>query len=193
MPPVDVTRPRASFADLERTPDDGRRYEIYDGEVSVVPAPLPRHQIVVLNLYDIFRASVAGHGGVVLVSPIDIVLSEYDVVQPDLVLFTPTRRRAVTLDAAIRTVPDLAIEILSPSTVATDRGRKMRLLERFGLPEYWLVDPGTSSLEVYRLSRSRLKLAGTFGPGQHVLSATLPGLSCPVHAIFRTALDGPAR
>lgn len=88
MAAMDAIRPRVGYADFERAPEDGRRYEIYDGEVFVVPAPLPFHQLVAQNLEDMFRAWIRPHGGTVL-TPIDIVLSEYDVVQPDLVFAGP--------------------------------------------------------------------------------------------------------
>jgi Uma2 family endonuclease len=89
MAPVgQVVRPRVSYSDLERQPEDGRRYEIYDGEVYVVPAPVPLHQRAVGRLYRILDDYAADHGGEVFTSPIDIVFSEYDVIQPDLVYFS---------------------------------------------------------------------------------------------------------
>src|SRR6266446_4141714 len=86
---VEAVRPPVSFADLQRMPDDGNRYELYDGELWVVPAPLPIHQIVAARLYSALLEHVRQRGGAVLFSPLDIVLSEYDVVQPDVVYFGP--------------------------------------------------------------------------------------------------------
>lgn len=82
---MEVVRPRVSYADLERTPEDGRRYELYDGEVFVVPSPLPIHQMVVQAILQLLDRYTTTHGGLVLVAPLDIVLTEFDVVQPDLV------------------------------------------------------------------------------------------------------------
>ena len=117
--------PRVSFADLEQWPEDGRRYELYDGEVYVVPSPLPLHQVVSANLHLALTDYVREHGGVALYAPLDIVLTDYDVVQPDLLLFTRQRQDLINLRKVTRHSPDLAIEILSPSTASNDRGRKM--------------------------------------------------------------------
>ena len=136
MGAVDRVQPRVSYADLERTPEDGRRYELYDGEVYVVPAPMPRHQRVQMRLVEWFDHYAESVGGFAVDAPIDIVFSEYDVLQPDVVFFRPERAHLVDLDCVIRHVPDLCVEILSPSTEATDRGRKMQMLARYGVPEY---------------------------------------------------------
>ena len=163
--------PRVRFADLEKWPADGRRYELYDGEVYEVPSPLPLHQIVSAKLYLALADYVREHGGIVLYAPLDIVLTEYDVVQPDLLFFTRERESLVDPRQVTRVRPDLAIEILSPSTASNDRGRKMQLLARFGVPEYWIVDPVKSTLEIYVLrgffSRDcpRLYSRPNFGPG----------------------------
>src|SRR6185295_12095144 len=95
MAAMKAAHPRVSFADLERWPEDGRRYELYDGEVYVVPSPLPRHQIISARLHEAFLDYQRTHGGIVLYAPLDIVLTEYDVVQPDLLYFTPERRHLV--------------------------------------------------------------------------------------------------
>ena len=146
-----VIRPRVSYADLERAPEDGRRYELYDGEVYVVPAPIPRHQVVQLNVAEWLHAHARAVGGFAVNSPIDIVFSDYDVLQPDVILFTPERAHLVNLDTVIRHPPDLCVEVLSPSTEATDRGRKLQMFARYGVPEYWIVDPARACIEVHRL------------------------------------------
>lgn len=151
-----VTR-RVSFADLQRMPDDGKRYELYDGELHVVPSPMPRHQRVAQRLLGSLQDYARAAGGEAFIAPLDIVVSEYDVVQPDLVYFGPHRAARINPDEAIRFLPDLAIEVLSPSTARTDRGRKRLLLERAGLAEYWVVDPITSSIEVYVLREGRFE------------------------------------
>ena len=144
MAPVKVVRPRISFADLERAPEDGRRYELYDGEVFVVPAPLPRHQVVQLLIAEMLHHFAAEHGGFAVASPIDIVFSDYDVLQPDVVFFSAARANLVDLDRVIRNPPDLCVEVIAPSTQDRDRGRKMQMFARFGVPEYWIVDCGES-------------------------------------------------
>lgn len=111
---------RVSYAELEQWPDDGRRYELYDGEVCVVPSPLPLHQIVAARLHLALENYTREHGGIVLFAPLDIVLTDYDVVQPDLLMFTAEHADRVDPRKVTRYPPDLAIEILSPSTSAND-------------------------------------------------------------------------
>jgi Uma2 family endonuclease len=171
-----VPNPRVSFADLEQWPEDGRRYELYDGEVYVVPSPLPLHQIVSARLNDVLRDYARTHGGIVLYAPLDIVLTDYDVVQPDLLLFTRQRQDLINLRRVTRHPPDLAIEILSPSTASNDRGRKLRLLARHGVQEYWLVDPDAIRIEVYRLRGDQFQIASTAAGTDSVHSPLLPAL-----------------
>jgi Uma2 family endonuclease len=181
---VRMVRPRVSYADLERTPEDGHRYELYDGEVSVVPAPLPAHQLAVHRCADVLREYGAARGGLVLLSPIDIVFSEFDVVQPDVVFFEHARDHLVDMWKPIRAVPDLAVEVLSPSTAAMDRGKKMQMLARYGVHEYWIVDPRARTVEVYRLNGGAYVLMHSLAEAGVLQSAILPGLSFPVRALF---------
>jgi Uma2 family endonuclease len=98
--------------------------------------------------------------GFAVSSPIDIVFSDYEVLQPDVIYFGPARAQLVNLDRAIRHPPDLCVEILSPSTEATDRGRKLQMFARYAVPEYWIVDPARECIEVHRLE------AGAYVLGQ---------------------------
>ena len=144
-----ATDPRVTFAELQQWPDDGRRYELYDGEVIVVPSPFPRHQRVAMHIGEILAEYERAYGGVQFSVPIDIVFDEHNVVQPDVVYFREERREVVKDWEATRAAPDLAVEVLSRSTEARDRGRKMQLLATFGVPEYWIVDPAKNTLEIY--------------------------------------------
>ena len=184
MARVKIVRPRVSFADLERAPEDGRRYQLYDGEVFVVPAPLPRHQVVQLLIAEMLRHFAAEHGGFAVPSPIDIVFSDYDVLQPDVVFFKADRRHLVDLDHVIRHAPDLCVEVISPSTQETDRGRKMQMFARYGVPEYWIVDPRASRIEVYRLEGSAYALVSDASCDDTLLSPTIADLTCPAAALF---------
>jgi Uma2 family endonuclease len=184
MAGMSAVDPRVSFAELEQWPDDGRRYELYDGEVIVVPMPLPRHQRVALNLSEILREYERATGGIVFGSPIDIVFSEHNVLQPDLTFFTAERRHLLDMMEATRVPPDLAVEVLSRSTEARDRGRKMELYARFGVSEYWIVNPVTNTLEIYRLDSNRYALAGACGSADSAASPTLPGLTITGARVF---------
>ena len=173
---VRAANPRVSFADLERWPDDGRRYELYDGEVFVIPSPILLHQVVAGRLHLALNDYVCEHGGIVLFAPLDIVLTEYDVVQPDLLLFVEERRHLLNLRQVTRVQPDLAIEILSPGTARNDRGRKKDLLARHRVREYWLVDPEALSIEVMTLVGDRFVAAGVATSSARVESLLLPAL-----------------
>jgi Uma2 family endonuclease len=185
MATVGTVRPRVTFVDLERMPDDGRRYELYDGEVVVVPSPLPRPQIVHARLVDVLREYALTSGGLCLYAPLDIVFSDYDVLQPDIVYFSAERKHLINLNAAIRHAPDLCVEILSPSTAKRDRGPKMEMFARFGVREYWIVDPLAVTLEAYELDGGRYQLRQCATDGDSISSPLLPGLSFSVRAIFQ--------
>ena len=178
------TDPRVTFAELQQWPDDGRRYELYDGEVIVVPSAFPRHQRVAMNLGEVFAEYRDAHGGVFFNVPIDIVFSEHNVVHPDVVYFRPERRHVVHDWEATRAAPDLAVEVVSRSTEARDRGRKMEMLARFGVHEYWIVDPKQNTIEIYVLAESTYELAGVFGAHEEVRSSTLPDLAFQTARVF---------
>ena len=184
MGAVETVRPRVTSSTLERAPKDGPRYELYDGEVYVVPAPIPRHQVVQYTLAEELRALCRQHGGFAVGSPIDIVLSDYDVVQPDVVFFGPARAHLVDLDRAIRHGPDLCVEILSSSTEATDRGRKLQMFARYGVPEYWIVDPVNEVIEVHRLEAGSYVLVQRATGDDEIRCSALPGAALRAGSIF---------
>ena len=181
---VRAGNPQVTFSELATWPDDGRRYELYDGEVIVVPAPLPRHQLVSIRFGEVLIEYRRATGGLVLFSPIDIVFSEHHVVQPDIVYFRESRRHLIDMMAAIRIPPDLVVEVLSRSTEARDRGRKMQMFARFGVPEYWIVDPVANTVEVYRLDAVSYTCLGVSGEEDTVVSATMPNLTCAARHLF---------
>jgi Uma2 family endonuclease len=184
MSAVKAVHPRISYADLARMPEDGRRYELYDGEVFVVPAPFARHQVTQHRVVQALDAYAKQSGGFAVDSPIDIVFSEYDVLQPDVVFFTAARRQLIDLDRVIRDAPDLCVEVLSPSTASTDRGKKMQMFARYGVPEYWIVDPVATTIEIYELEAGRFELRRTISGDDAVTSRTLPGCSFVASSIF---------
>ena len=151
---MEAVKPPVSYADLQRMPDDGHRYELYDGELWMVPAPLPLHQIVAGRIYVALVEHVRRSGGAAFMAPFDIVLSEYNVVQPDVIYFGPESARRINPDEHVRFPPDAAFEVLSPSTARNDRGRKRRLMEKYRVAEYWVIDPRARSIELSRLRNS---------------------------------------
>jgi Uma2 family endonuclease len=144
MPSRDVV---LTYKDYEALPADGRRYEIHDGELSVTPAPSPQHQMISRTLFRLLDHHVRAKGiGEVLYAPIDVILSETSIVQPDLVYLDAARLGAIS-QRGIEGAPTLVIEILSPSTTLIDRSTKRQLYGRYGVPFYWLVDPEGRAVE----------------------------------------------
>jgi Uma2 family endonuclease len=184
MAPVKLVRPSVSYADLQGAPEDGRRYELYDGEVFVVPAPIPLHQLIAHRFANLLQAYQGARGGLVFLSPIDIVFSDLDVLQPDVVFFRGGREKLIDLRAPIRAVPDLVAEVLSPSTATTDRGRKMQMFARYGVLEYWLVDPESGIVEICWLVGGNYALAQTASGSDSACSTIFPEFSFSVSALF---------
>lgn len=164
------TNQLVTYDDYRRLPDDGKRYEIIQGELYMTPAPSTIHQAIVGNLYVSLRQAIQDNGlGRVFMAPTDVVLSMTNVVQPDLCVISKDRARIITR-ANIVEAPDLIVEVLSESTVTVDKGAKKSLYQQFGVREYWIVDPDTETVEQYVLREAVLELQGTFGRGQAVTS-----------------------
>ena len=158
MTPMSVV---LTYEDYLTLPNDGRRYEIHDGELSVTPAPTFRHQSVLAALLGVLRAHVLAHDlGEVVPAPITVVLSETTVVEPDIVYIARERMTIVSARGTIDGPPTLAVEIVSPSTARSDRQTKKQLFARYGIPYYWIVDPDTRVIEVYRAE------AGVYGDAE---------------------------
>lgn len=152
------TRVVLTYRDYAALPSAGRRYEIHDGELSVTPAPGLRHQDAVGRLYAALLAHLSTHDvGRVFVSPVDVVLSDTSIVQPDIV-YLGTDRLGLMSERGIEGPPTLVVEVLSPSTATIDRHTKMQLYARYGLPYYWIVDPDARAIEVYALRATSYEL-----------------------------------
>ena len=131
--------------------DDDKRYEVMKGELIMVPAPFTIHQRVLIRLSVIFSNFIKEKKpGEVLVAPTDVVLSEDIVVQPDI-LFISKERLDIIKEAAIMGIPDLIVEIISPSSASYDTVEKRDIYEEYGVKEYWLVFPQEKAIEVLTL------------------------------------------
>lgn len=148
-----------TYKEYEALPADGRRYEIHEGELSVTPAPSPQHQRIIRNLFLILHAHVHAKGiGEVLFAPLDVILSETFIVQPDIVYLDPTRLGAVS-HRGVEGSPTLAIEVLSPATTLIDRSTKHQLYARHGVPFFWLADPEGRTVDAFVLGPQGYSLA----------------------------------
>ena len=176
--------PRVGYADLLTMPEDGRRYEIHGGELVVVPSPLLQHQVATLRIYTALDEYRRRAGGLAVAAPLDIVFDEYDVVQPDCVFFRAERLHLLDPNAVTRAAPDIVVETLSPTTAAIDRGRKKRTFERYGVPEYWIVDPVHQRIEVFALEERAYRRAQVATAGDTVRSVLLPDLSFDTARVF---------
>jgi Uma2 family endonuclease len=139
-----------TVADLDDMPDDGRRYEIIDGELFVTPAPSGRHQDAVARLVVLLLPYVDSCGFNLRIAPTDVRFSTSTLVQPDLIVLPamPNGRRAPEFTDVGRLV--LAVEVLSPGTAWYDRGKKRALYQREAVAEYWIVDLDTRAVERWR-------------------------------------------
>lgn len=178
---------KLNYEDYLSFPDDGKRREIIDGELFVTPAPNTQHQTVVLNLATALKVFLDQSGlGSVFVAPIDVVLSDSDVVQPDL-LFVASEQQDRITEANIQGAPDLAVEVLSPTTRRTDEVVKRKRYEQFDVREYWIVDPELETVKVYRRGDSNAfervaELAKE--SGDTLTTPLLPGFAIPLAKIF---------
>lgn len=172
-----------TYEDYVCFPDDGKRHEIIDGEHFMTPAPQTRHQIVSANLERVLANYVVERdAGYVLHAPIDVVLSDTTVVQPDI-LFVSGERRGIIKRKFIEGPPDLIVEIISPAYERQDRQIKMKHYALLGAPEYWLLDFEARTLEQYVREGDLFQRAGVFA--QSFAPAIFPGLTIDLSQIFK--------
>ena len=175
--PIDV---RLTYEDYCLLPNNGKRYEIIDGELSATPSPLRRHQKVLANLLYYLTRFVKEHDlGEVYPAPFDVVFSDFDVVEPDLLYISKARASIVT-EKNVQGAPDLVVEILSENTAKIDRTTKLKLYARNGVWEYWMVDPESCSMEIYRLTSGGFELAAQMDSSQSLTSPLFPGFVLPL-------------
>ena len=176
-----------TVADLDLMPDDGNRYELIEGEIVVSRAPGLTHQSVSGNLFYGIKNFLADNPlGEVWATP-GVIFDDFNGVMPDLVFVSVERRREIAAGERVTGAPELVVEILSPGTVneRRDRVTKLKLYAKFGVKEYWLVNPASRSIDIYRLSGRTLKQAATLVEDEEITSPLLPGYSCKLASIFR--------
>jgi Uma2 family endonuclease len=177
---------KLTYDDYAQFPDDGLRHEIIEGEHYVSPSPATRHQRILLKLSHLIQSYLDTHSvGEIFFAPFDVLLSEFNVLVPDLVYISKERSGQIT-SKNLHGAPDLVVEILSPSTQSKDKRLKRDVYERSGVDEYWIIDPDQDVVDVYR----RHDPGRTFSaPLRHDRAQTLstpllPGLSLPLDKIL---------
>ena len=192
MPVMSRPQKKLTAAEFLHWPDDGQRHELIDGVHYMTPSPNLNHQVIVGRLHLAIANFLVQHRqiGWVFLARLDVVLSDYDVVEPDL-LFVARDQRALLTEANVQGPPALVVEILSPSTRRRDEGIKRRLYDQRGVREYWLIDPKGMRVEVCRraddgtLSISSILDATS---GDQLSTPLLPGFALNLDELFEELL-----
>lgn len=175
----------AEYRNLEFDDNDTHLYELIDGKLVRRSAPAPKHQRLSRKLIVAFDSYINQNNlGEVFYSPIDVFFDDYNVPQPDVV-FIPKDNESIITENGIEGVPALVVEIISPSSIVRDRVIKKDLYERFGVPEYWLVDPANQEIEIYTLEENKYQLfsAGSAVEGE-LKSKQLPTFLMDLKGLF---------
>ena len=178
--------PLITVDDLDAMPDDGNRYEVIEGELFVSRAPGLPHQLVVTNIIGCFLRYLDEHPIGRIVTTPGLILNKYSGVIPDLVYLSNERREEIATGTRIYGAPNLVIEILSPGVqnMARDRKVKLKLYNKYGVDEYWIVDTRARAIEVYRRDGDKLKFFTTFVADEEITTPLLPGFTCAVRSLF---------
>jgi Uma2 family endonuclease len=156
----------AEFRDMDFSDDNLAQYELINGELVRRPSPAPKHQIISGNQFREIDKIVREKNLGIIYAPVDVSFDNYNLVQPDVLFITTARRDIITNDGVVGT-PDLAVEIISPSSVVRDRVDKLKLYERFGVKEYWLIDAQNASAETYLNTPNGYEIFSEFSPLPH--------------------------
>lgn len=179
--------PLLTVADLDLLPDDGNRYELFDGELYVSRAPSLSHQRVLANLIVLFKNYLAQHlVGEMFPTP-GVIFDDYNTAIPDVVFLTAEQLARLGPKERIEDcAPALAIEIVSPGkeNARRDRVMKRQAYGKYGIAEYWIADPETRTLEIYRQSEGALALVATLAGDDEVTTPLLPGFNCTAEQIL---------
>ena len=177
---------RLTYQDLVALPEDRFRHELIDGRHFMSPSPYTIHQRILFIIGNAFFNYLEKHPlGEVFIAPLDVVFSQYDVVEPDL-LYISNERSSIITEKNIQGAPDLVVEVLSRTTRRRDKTLKRDLYERFGVLEYWVIDPRTRTAVIYRREGSRFADPEelTVDAGDRLATPLLPGLEILLTEVF---------
>lgn len=167
---------RMTAAEFLKLPETNLPVQLLDGcvirssnaEISVIS-----HQEVVGNIFELFTIKAKELGGKAYVAPVDVYFDEFNLPQPDVMWLAPDSKCQMIGDARLSGAPDLIAEVLSPSTAHLDRKKKFRLYEKYGVREYWLIDPRDQLVEVWQHQEERFILLDVYGAGETFLSSLI--------------------
>lgn len=175
---------KLTWDDIKDWPESHSRTEIVDGELIVSPVPSLRHHDICAELGAIIRPFVKQHGlGRFFTHPVHVIFDEHVHYEPDL-CFVAKDRLDLLQEAFIDGPPDLIVEVISESNRTHDTVVKFRDYERYGVREYWIVDPREEHIRVYFLDGGKYASLGVFGRGDKVQSRVLAGLDLDPVGIF---------
>jgi Uma2 family endonuclease len=184
---------RWTSADLEVLPDNGKRYEIIDGELFMSKQPQWHHQFVCGQVYSALQTwSIQTGAGQANLAP-GVIFADDDDVAPDVVWISKNRRAAALgQDGHLHAAPELVVEVLSPGSAneRRDREAKLKLYSRRGVLEYWILDWYVRQIEIYRREDQALRLIVTLHPTDTLTTPLLPGFACSVAGLFDDFLAG---
>ena len=173
-----------TYDDYASWPDDGKRYELHEGELSIIPTPTTVHQETLGNLLLLLAPHVRAAGrGEIMPSPFDCIMSTITVVQPDLI-YLDEARVGLLSERALEGAPSLAIEIVIPPTLHVDRQTKLALYAKHDVTWYWIVDPHARTIEAYGLEAAAYRLAATLDSAEPRALPPFPDLPLDPAAIW---------
>lgn len=174
-----------TYEDYLNLPDNGKRYEIINGELYMVPAPTLGHQDTIGEFYFTIKSFIQTNPlGKIYLAPTDIVFSEIDILQPDLIFVAKEKFDILTREN-IQGAPDLVIEVLSPGTEKRDRSIKLKTYSKFGVQEYWMANDETATVEVWQRNGDKLVFHKLLDKTQILTTPLLPGLEIALEKIFQ--------
>jgi len=173
-----------TYQDWLELPEDSYGHEIINGELVMSPSPQTVHQDVSRNLFfELLKYNEIKQAGIFYNAPFDVVLDDTHIVQPDL-LYISNGRKALITEKNIQGAPDLIVEIISPATAYRDMFDKKELYEKFGVCEYWIIDPLRRWMENYRLKDGRFFPAQKLEKNGQIESGVLPALKLRLEKLF---------
>ncbi len=180
--PIPELEKEYTYQDYLSWPDD-ERWEIIEGiPYDMSPSPNIKHQAIVGNLFGFLHQALKGNECVPRIAPLDVVFSEKNVVQPDIIIVCD---RTKETEKNIQGAPDVVFEVLSPYTARKDRWNKMKLYEKYGVKEYIVIEPEAQYAEQFRLTSDNCFDKGRYIEAQEELVlSTIGGLTVPLWEVF---------